>query len=68
MGYFFMVTDKDGEVKRDATGSELRGGTTNLSTVARTIADMGLKDGQYSVFKNVTAEAKEWVEGFRKEK
>ena len=67
MGYFFMVTDKDGKVERNATGRELQGGTTNLSTVARTIADRGLKDGEYSVFKGVTAEAKEMVDSFRKE-
>lgn len=53
---------------RDITGSELLGGTTNLSTVVRAVADRWSEDEEYSFFQSVTAEGMEMVERIRKRK
>jgi len=69
MGYYYRITDKKGNVMvRDITGSELLGGTTNLSTVVRAVADRWSEDEEYSFFQSVTAEGMEMVERIRKRK
>ncbi|MXW43424.1 MAG: hypothetical protein F4X32_06410 [Candidatus Dadabacteria bacterium] len=61
MAYFLTVYDKDGNVSDDKVA------TTNLSTIVRTIIARKLKDGEYSVKRDVTAEAKKMVEDWKKE-
>ena len=50
MSFYLSVTDKEGNVIPGPDGSELQGGTTNLSTIASMIIQKGLKHGEYTVF------------------
>ena len=65
MAYFYRITDKKGNVIKDVTGSDLHGGTTNLSTVVRAVADRWSEDEDYSFFQSVTDEGMEMVERIR---
>ena len=62
MAYFLKVYDKDGNVIDDSVA------VTNATTVARVIIERELKDGEYSVMRDATAEIKELVEKWKKKK